>query len=351
MKNRRFVLVVVLALVMGLLFTGVAVGDTGSKTLKAVYKNIKIIVDGKTATGDEEPFIVGDRVYVPFRMIGEALGVDVDWDAETSSVKVAGGGSSADASLLGTLQMQLLQKQKEIDELKAEVAKLQEGKKVQDSDFRDLKRDLSWDHDYLRDVYFDDFSLSGSKDKVKLDIDVDLYDYDREWRKLRDRDIEDYVEDVVKDVQAELGRDCYVDGRIIDIDSRDTLVTFSKDGRSRMSVSFRDRKYRSGGYGYVEDVERDLKGEYFEIGKIDFKVTSIEYTSRDVIDVTIDAVSRNVKSDWNDLSSSKKNSDMRSICIDIADIFIDEADADPREVRLEVQDYYEDYLGSYTYKK
>ena len=50
---------------------------------------IKILVDGIEVQADVPPVIVDDRTLVPFRAIFEALGADVEWEAETRTANVA----------------------------------------------------------------------------------------------------------------------------------------------------------------------------------------------------------------------------------------------------------------------
>lgn len=56
--------------------------------IKVSYRNIKMVVDGKTVQSDTEPFIYEGRTFVPLRAISEALGKDVVWDAATYTVKI-----------------------------------------------------------------------------------------------------------------------------------------------------------------------------------------------------------------------------------------------------------------------
>ena len=50
----------------------------------AVYAQdtIKVIVNGKEVTGDVSPQIVNGRTLVSLRIVAEALGAKVDWDAQ-----------------------------------------------------------------------------------------------------------------------------------------------------------------------------------------------------------------------------------------------------------------------------
>ena len=68
--------------------------SSGSKTVDITYRNIKIVLDGTVLSptdvnGDPtEPFIMGDSTYLPLRAIAGALGLEVDWDAASSTVRL-----------------------------------------------------------------------------------------------------------------------------------------------------------------------------------------------------------------------------------------------------------------------
>lgn len=59
-----------------------------TKTLKAIYNNIKIVYNGKTitSTSNAEPFTIDGTTYVPLRMAGEALGKNVQWDSAKKQI-------------------------------------------------------------------------------------------------------------------------------------------------------------------------------------------------------------------------------------------------------------------------
>ena len=79
--------------VAGLLVAGVIAGTIGTagavvgRTQAALdYNNIKISLNGQTITPKDangntvEPFAISGTTYLPVRAVGEALGLDVDWD-------------------------------------------------------------------------------------------------------------------------------------------------------------------------------------------------------------------------------------------------------------------------------
>lgn len=66
-----------------------------TKSIKATYNNIKIVVNGKQAnlgidsTGKKiEPFIYNGITYLPVRAVSEALGEEVNWDGKTYTVYI-----------------------------------------------------------------------------------------------------------------------------------------------------------------------------------------------------------------------------------------------------------------------
>lgn len=95
MKNNKklFTRLVTTFLTMCLLCVAAnAVGNVTTKTLNATFKNIKIVLNGvqidpKDASGiTVEPFTVDGTTYLPVRAVANALGLDVKWDGETSTV-------------------------------------------------------------------------------------------------------------------------------------------------------------------------------------------------------------------------------------------------------------------------
>lgn len=80
-----------LALVLG---TAVATSTITTRQLTAQFMGIKLEVDGQTVTPKDaggktvEPFVVDGTTYLPVRAVGEALGMEVDWDADTRTVSL-----------------------------------------------------------------------------------------------------------------------------------------------------------------------------------------------------------------------------------------------------------------------
>ncbi len=72
--------------------TKTATVTIGSKTVVATVGSNYIYVDGRTVaiSNGASPEIVDGRVYLPFRTVGEAFGVSVNWDAGTRTATFIG---------------------------------------------------------------------------------------------------------------------------------------------------------------------------------------------------------------------------------------------------------------------
>ena len=83
--------------VAGLLIGSMTVGTfaaTGSQSIKATYKNIKVAVNNKVvalkdANGKTvEPFVYNGTTYLPVRGVATALGQQVSWDSKSNTVYI-----------------------------------------------------------------------------------------------------------------------------------------------------------------------------------------------------------------------------------------------------------------------
>lgn len=58
------------------------------------HRGITVRIDGLLQTYDQPPVTINDRTMVPLRSIFEALGAEIHWDADTSTVKAVKGGTT-----------------------------------------------------------------------------------------------------------------------------------------------------------------------------------------------------------------------------------------------------------------
>lgn len=352
MKKR--IIAVLLSLAIILVTAGIAEAALATRQISAVYQNMKIYVNGMAVSvpPDEEPFIYNGRTFVPIRVVAEALNQQVEWVDAAKAVKISGT-VQTDPNLLAQkdkeiqdLKAQLAQKNSEITSLNNTITSLQNNDNDTDDEvINDLEDDLLSDYDRLEDVDIDDISLDGDEDDVDVDIEVDLGDYDSEWEDLTDSDIENWIEDIVNDIQDELSGDTNVDGTIIDTDSDDTLVDFSKDGDDSLDVEFEDDDYRDGGSD-SDDVVDNLEGEDYDVSGIAFTLDEVDYDDNYRVDVYLYADDDDASSEWDDLSSTTIDNEVIDICKEIADAFEDDADITLLTVTAYFYDEDDDLLDS-----
>lgn len=86
--------VLVMAVLAGLV--GTAAATVGKRTAELDYSNIQITLNGQKLTPTDasgnvvEPFAIDGTTYLPVRAVGNAMGLSVDWDGETRTVKLTG---------------------------------------------------------------------------------------------------------------------------------------------------------------------------------------------------------------------------------------------------------------------
>lgn len=92
MKKKAVVLSLVGAMALGTCTVSAA---NGTRNISATFRNIKIVVDGKQVSTSAEPFIYNGTTYLPIRAVGEAVGKEVTWNAETNTVYLGEAPASA----------------------------------------------------------------------------------------------------------------------------------------------------------------------------------------------------------------------------------------------------------------
>ncbi|MEE1225242.1 MAG: stalk domain-containing protein [Clostridia bacterium] len=83
---------IVLGIVIGVMLVPTAFAAIGTVTKDLSYDDIKIslngkIIEPKDANGNKiEPFIIEGTTYLPVRAVGDALGLNVEWEATSKTV-------------------------------------------------------------------------------------------------------------------------------------------------------------------------------------------------------------------------------------------------------------------------
>lgn len=344
-RRKRSFLVTGLAVALILSLTAGAFGASGTaKQLSAIFRNIQLNVNGAVLETEEQPFIVNGRTYVPLRVISQALGAIVDWNSDSNLVTITGSDSSSEIEALKAENAQL----------KAQLAALKgSGSGVtpaeEDKTLSKLAGIILTKHPELEDVTVDDIRLTGNEDNVTVNIDVDLDDFDKEWAALMDNEIKNWITDLCRDVQGYYSTDTSVDGKIKDIDSKDTLIEFSKDRTRPLNIRYKDKEYRDGKGINLNELEKSWEGEKYSIQGFRFSLKDLNYnTSKDEIDIML--MSSDVSAvNWKTVDSSAVKDWVKGICKEIADSFINNTTEDPEKVNVRIYDKAQNSLEFFRY--
>lgn len=137
MKRTRLLIVVLIVIALSV---GTAVyAQTSAGTFKG-FPIVNIILNGQKLQGDVPAIMFEGRTLVPLRLVTEALGVSLEWDGSTNTIKMKGDFSPAELEKtrteLGITRAQLAdangkiqQANSEIENLKAQLAQADQAKK------------------------------------------------------------------------------------------------------------------------------------------------------------------------------------------------------------------------------
>lgn len=98
---------IVLGLIIGVVLIPTVFATVGTVNKEVSYNDIKINLNGRTvepkdANGNKvEPFIIDGTTYLPVRAVGDALGLNVEWDGANKTVILTD--PSKTASVSGTV--------------------------------------------------------------------------------------------------------------------------------------------------------------------------------------------------------------------------------------------------------
>lgn len=332
MLNRKKVIsVLITTLILVGSFGAFSYGNTISKTLEAWYGTVRIIVDGENVTHKVEPFVVDGTTYIPLRVVAETFNKNVEWNASTSTATITDDLTQVD----DYYQTEILKRDVEIMNLRSQIERLEEElEDIESVDLDDLEDDLNDDFDEYEDIEFD-INLDGDEEEIEVEIEVDLDDYKYEWEDLSERDIEDYLQDIVDEI-LDVCEDADIEGFIIDTDEDEELVEFTITKRGNVDIEERYDDID------ISDLEDDLDDYYYDyFSDIDLYIEldgdedDIEY----IVEIDYDRY----EDEWEDLSDNDIEELMADIYYDIEDELGEDAD-----IKGYVYDYSnEEYLARY----
>lgn len=255
---------------------------TLSKTVKAVYNNIRVRVDGQYKTPKLEPFFIGDSVYVSLRDAGELTNNQINWDSINQTVDIQTAGSQVSVS-----EIELAEKNAEIARLKSEVEKLKEkvesleGTTSKPGHSSDSSQDSTSTSASVKEVYnyivknyakkynIDwTFELSEkSNGDLKLKVMYDSYYDGKDFDSMSDAAVKNLMKDIIESLQDQY-KDVAIEGTLYDSYKKETVAEFSLTSSSRYSYEL----VRKVGFtrSDLDQYESILESKYSEFPYIDF---------------------------------------------------------------------------------
>lgn len=283
-----------------------------TKSLKAVYNNIKVSYDGQTATPNMEPFMVDGTVYVSLRDAGEITGNKVDW--RNNTVHITPGAGSVDQSALDQKQREVdfwktkadaLEKQ--LNELKAQGGTDNGGTIVKPGDTAAMEKRLVELFDEEYSVAWDfDIKQHSTKNMLYVTVSYSSKSDKKDFENITSKKLNSLLTDVSMEIQK-VFKDFSIEGTLED-DYKDEIIgsfTYSTKGSFAYSKAItRDD---------IRELEKTLNSSSafkklpaLKLGEetVQFPVTGItlEYKDEEIIykiNTTVDAKYRGY---WNDLS-------------------------------------------------
>ncbi len=339
MKNKicKKIVVVIIAILIFSLFLGIiASADDNFKNLRAWFGNISIYRNNQQVhlVGDDKPFIIDGRTYVPLRVMANIFNKEVGWNGANYRIDL----NDKPGDNLIYLTQQLTEAQTKVRKLETEVAQLE--KELADRDrygkrgnIRELESYLNKQHGTYKKIEFDINLYEGKKDTIEVDIYVDLDYYEYEWDKLSKSNKKSYLQDIADDILYDY-KNADVEGLIMDSSTskNKTLVSFytKSNGTVVIDKDYRDdRDYR---YDDLGDLEGDLNRYYGKYEGIYFDIWLYEDSYGDIeVTIIVD------EDEWNDLGWRKQEKYLEDIYEDIIQKF------SRVDVYGYVYDYYYDY--------
>lgn len=362
MKNGKKWLTIVLALAMT---TMPAYGYT--RTQSILYDEAKLNFNNEDKTTVAEPIIIDGITYLPLRAMSNLLGLNIGWNQESKTVSL-----NAALNNDSNLQAELQAKNYEITMLRQELETLRNktntsttntnttnntitttttnntttstttnsnsynktyGTDILGTEITATRRMLDDDYsDYFSNLDFDFYvSLSGSRLKILVSV-VGTAD-NREFRRLSNSQIKNFIEDVCEAVR-DRHDDIVISGEIENDDTGKTLYTFSYSKSDRLtysSDSSSSYSYSSDSSYYDDDVRRDLERIVNNAGRVyiddyDSSIGIDKFYVTEMSSSTIYASmyldissSDRAKNAWNINAGYENNSDLKRYLINFSE--------------------------------
>lgn len=302
--NKKVIVFVVTILILSFSLASVGFAAGQFKNLKAWFGEIKIFRNQTQIQLEPKPFIVDGTTYVPLRALSNIFDKEILWDGTNYRIDINDKPGQISTDNFNYMMGLLTEKQNEINELKAKVAKLEKelaAKESSKTSISELEKYLNKEYGYYRNMWFDIY-LSGKKDDIIVKIYVDLDKYYSKWNALSSTQIKSFIEDIVEEIEYDYNN-ADIEGYIEDDSTGDKLVDFYINAKGNLIIDT-DYDYYSGS-NTLSDMEKYLNNYHDECEGVEFVIKL--YWDKYDIEVNIDA------DDWFKLSSYERKDYLEEI--------------------------------------
>lgn len=285
-KLQRLLMVLCSALIFIAASTAVASAAPTPVKITA-YQGVTLNYNGQQVSSTNQPYIINNVTYVPFRILAESFGKQVSWDSANYCVVISDGSSSSAKELelynqIAELKNQNTELQKTITSLKAQVTALQSSASSSTSTSK-IADALEEAFDDAGDQYFDDddlafsFTVTGDEDDLVYNAKIDLSDSDKydDLTECTTSNIQSFMSQIKSVIRSEISgtdfEDAKITGKLIDKSRTSYYVTYNGSSYS----------YSWGNADDIDDIEETVV-DYFEDLEVGYY-----YFGDDEVEVTI----------------------------------------------------------------
>lgn len=274
--KRKFIKIGVGSLLAVAIFSTTAFTESYSRNIRAWFNHIKVQVDGKEVTLDQEPFLFEDDLYLPASVLTRGLNLDYDYTPGKNTVNIETFGmldSDPETSLSPIVQQKNYEIQnltRQLEFLEKELHTLKQGR----FPYRRISSSKEMET-YLRD-YFKDLNgvsmtiqlthLGGSRYRVTASSDnsyPNLTDLDR-------RDIEGWVEDMFYAIRELYDAKATIEGSVHRYNYSSSHVSYYTSGNKLYFNFTRAEDKKSNQVDGVKLEERLNRGSLKRYNGVDF---------------------------------------------------------------------------------
>jgi len=330
------------------------------------YPGVKIYNGSQELTDTNQPLIINNVTYIPLRMLMNSFGKNVYWDSINYRVVVTEG--SAEASK----DAQIKELQNTIATLNARIASMEaKSKYTANISLSKIKEALEDEfEDDAGDDYFDDddievasIKVSGDEDDISFTIKLD-FSNSRDYanlKKLKKRDIENFLDDVRDLIEDEIDGTDYEDaditGKLVDYDHSSYYVKQDKDGDYKYSWDSEEVSESDLEDVLEDELADDVGDRYFDDDGIEWKSVSVDIDEDDEEIYYVIKLDFTYANDYDNLKELSK-SDVANFLDDVRDIIeeeIEDTDYEDYDIKGKLVDndntsyYVTDNKGRYSY--